>query len=113
MMPLRLHRHFGAWAVLVLMARMPLLTVPASGLAAVTLGFSSPENPIAFGDDLTLFADVPDGSPADPIAFFDGTTQLGSVPAGPYGMVRSIAAGYDHTCALLRTGGVECWGNSW
>jgi len=95
-----------------LLALVPLLALATAGQAAVTLSLSSSENPIAFGNDLALFAEVPDGSPADPIAFFDGATQLGSVPAGPYGIVKSIAAGYDHTCALLLTGGVECWGNN-
>jgi alpha-tubulin suppressor-like RCC1 family protein len=26
--------------------------------------------------------------------------------------VRSIAAGYNHTCALMETGGVRCWGSN-
>lgn len=29
------------------------------------------------------------------------------------GAAQSIAAGYDHTCALLTTGAVYCWGGNW
>ena len=43
----------------------------------------------------------------------DGTTKTRSAPvpvAGLSGRVQSIAAGYYHTCALLDSGGVQCWG---
>jgi alpha-tubulin suppressor-like RCC1 family protein len=43
-----------------------------------------------------------------------GDDELSRTPAGVIGLstgVAQVVAGGDHTCALLRTGGVECWGN--
>jgi alpha-tubulin suppressor-like RCC1 family protein len=43
----------------------------------------------------------------------DGTTVDSRAPvavAGIGGKVTAVAAGYRHTCALLETGGVKCWG---
>lgn len=45
----------------------------------------------------------------------NGTTTDRLVPSRVLGLgsnVAAIAAGVDHTCALLKTGGVKCWGNN-
>ncbi len=45
----------------------------------------------------------------------DGTTMMRTTPIDVPGMesgVASVAAGYRHTCALLITGGVRCWGSN-
>lgn len=45
----------------------------------------------------------------------DGTTTDRFAPTSVVGMdgdVLAVAAGYDHTCALSKTGGVKCWGDN-
>jgi alpha-tubulin suppressor-like RCC1 family protein len=45
----------------------------------------------------------------------DGTTTNRKVPTSVSGLasgVTVIRAGYNHTCALLASGGVRCWGDN-
>ncbi len=44
----------------------------------------------------------------------NGTSQPSAVPigAGAIGEVQELAAGAEHTCALLKTGLVRCWGSN-
>ena len=45
----------------------------------------------------------------------DGTTENKTTPVDVSGLssdAQAIAAGWDHTCALLTSGGVKCWGNN-
>src|ERR1051325_1623078 len=46
----------------------------------------------------------------------DGTTSDSSVPIDVSGLstgVTAIAAGSYHTCAIMTTGALKCWGNNW
>jgi alpha-tubulin suppressor-like RCC1 family protein len=45
----------------------------------------------------------------------DGTTVSRSIPVEARAVterIRSVAAGWGHTCALTESGGVKCWGNN-
>jgi hypothetical protein len=39
-----------------------------------------------------------------------GAFTLSTTPAASAATVTSVAAGYDHTCAVTTGGGVRCWG---
>lgn len=46
----------------------------------------------------------------------NGSTQSSTVPTPVVGLesrVVQIAAGSDHTCAVMDSGGVKCWGGNW
>ena len=38
------------------------------------------------------------------------TTNTASIGTGPQGIIPMVAAGEYHTCALLNTGNITCWG---
>jgi hypothetical protein len=45
----------------------------------------------------------------------DGTRTMRLTPVDVFGLtsgVAAISAGWDHTCAVMNTGGVKCWGNN-
>jgi alpha-tubulin suppressor-like RCC1 family protein len=48
-------------------------------------------------------------------ALGDGTTNDSNVPiqaAVPLGFAEAIGTGFDHTCAISKSGGVQCWGDN-
>ncbi|BDG05123.1 RCC1 domain-containing protein [Anaeromyxobacter oryzae] len=83
--------------------------------AAVALSGVVAPSAVAAGNTHTCAVDGPSGA----VACFGGddASQL-SGPATARGAVlvplpstaRALAAGYDHTCALLDDGGIDCWG---
>jgi alpha-tubulin suppressor-like RCC1 family protein len=54
------------------------------------------------------------GGPAVAPDILDAGTPLSSVPVRVSGIsnAMSLSAGHNHTCAVLRTGSVQCWGNN-
>jgi alpha-tubulin suppressor-like RCC1 family protein len=49
-----------------------------------------------------------------PVNVGDGTVSIkaaGDIPLGPGAKAVAVAAGEDHTCVLLTTGSLRCWGN--
>ena len=58
----------------------------------------------------TVATDTTDPNPANNSATETTTILSESIGTGPQGIVRMVAAGGNHTCALLNTSSLTCWG---
>ena len=79
-----------------------------SGVVAITLGFDS-------GCALTTGGGVKCWGYNGNGQLGDGTRTTRLEPVNVFGLssgVAAIAGGWDHTCALMNSGGVKCWGNN-
>jgi alpha-tubulin suppressor-like RCC1 family protein len=95
---------------------LSLLTVPAFAQSATRLQLFA-ASPSAAGEPVTLSALVDSlgaGAPTGNVAFADGATVLGSRALTTTSGVgqATLAAGFQHACALHSSGGVQCWGNN-
>jgi alpha-tubulin suppressor-like RCC1 family protein len=79
-----------------------------NGVSAISLGFDS-------GCALTTGGGVKCWGYNGNGQLGDGTRTTRKIPVNVFGLssgVAAIAAGWDHTCALLNSGGVMCWGDN-
>jgi alpha-tubulin suppressor-like RCC1 family protein len=89
-----------------------------SNMPKVVAGFMNGVAALSVGGDHTCAVTIAGGIKCwganDSGQIGDGTTTNSSIPvdvAGLFSGVVTLASGYDHTCALTNSGGVECWGS--